>query len=171
MDIVVEDGTGLPTANSYCSADDADDLLSQNMYATAWLSLTDDQKENLLIYASTLIDMRTKWTGHKAHHSSGLSWPRWHVRDKEGCLVEDNIVPKQVKLATATLANFILTNGADPEELDSSNNLKELKVDVIMLQFDPNILKNKYPNSVKWMIEPLGWVSMGRGGPKYIVRH
>lgn len=171
MDIVVEDGNGLPTANSYCSADEADDILSVNLYATAWTLLDDDDKESLLMWASRTLDQRVKWNGRKAFPTSGLAWPRYFVRDREGCMVEDNAVPQAVKIATATFANFLLTNAADPGDVDSSNNMTELRVDVILLKFDATIMKNKYPADIKYILQGLGTVSMGSGGPKYIVLH
>ncbi len=170
MDIVVEDGTGLPTANSYLTTDEADDLLSVNIYAT-WGSLTDDAKEALLMWATRLLDERVKWHGRKVHQTAGLAWPRYGVRDREGFCVDDNLVPAPVKLATAILANHLVVNGADPEAVDTSNNLTELKVDVIQLKFDANILKQKYPVEVQYILQGLGTVSMGRGGPKFIVRY
>jgi hypothetical protein len=76
MDIVVEDGTGLPTANAYLSVAEADDILSTNIYATAWAALDDTTKASILMWATRLLDERVKWHGRKYHATAGLAWPR-----------------------------------------------------------------------------------------------
>lgn len=172
MDLVSEDGTGLPTANSYCTVEEASDLLSINVYSTwATLAATAGAQEAFLMWATRILDERVKWNGWKAYPTSGTAWPRYRVYDKEGFPIDDNIVPKQVKLATATLANFLVVNAGDPEAVNTSNNLTELKVDVILLKFDPTILPNKYPTEIQFILNGLGRVSMNGNGPKYIIRY
>lgn len=167
MDIVVEDGTGLPTANSYCSAVEADDILSVNIHSK-WGLLTDPEaKENLLIWASRVLDERVVWFGKKTYPTSGLAWPREGARDKEGYCLEDNYVPHQVKIATAVLAEHLLEG--NPEVVNTSANLTKLQVDVIVLQFDSRQSVAKYPAILGLTLAGLGrW--NGRGGPKFIIR-
>lgn len=172
MDLVVEDGTGLPTANSYCTVEEAADILSINVYSTwATLAATEGAQDAFLMWATRILDERVKWFGTKVYGTSGTAWPRYRAYDKEGFAIDDNVVPKQVKLATAILANFLVVNAGDPEAVNTSNNLTELKVDVILLKFDPTILPNKYPTEISFILSGLGTVSMGRGGPKYIIRY
>lgn len=169
MDIVVEDGTGIVTANAYASAEEVDDILSVNIHSK-WSLLTDEiAKENLIIWASRLIDTRVRWAGHKTHKTSGLAWPRTCVRDKEGEMIDDSIVPQQVKLATAIMAEHLLDG--NPEVANTSSNLTALQVDVVMLRFDANISPEKYPPELSYILKGLGWLSFGHGGPKRIIRH
>jgi len=170
MDIIVEDGTGLPTANSYIAVADAVDLLSTNMYAT-FGTLDPTVQANLLMWASRVLDERVRWHGHKFQPTSGLAWPRFNVRDREGCHIDWDVVPQAVKTATAILANHFVTAGADPDAADTTINLTSLKVDVISFTYDPKILKERWTPEIQYILDGLGWVSMGRGGPKYIVRH
>lgn len=170
MAIVVEDGTGLPTANSYISVEDAVAILSTNIYSQ--FPTTDPAiQANLLIWASRLLDERVRWHGYKYQPTSGLAWPRYDVRDREGCYIDSDVVPQAVKTATAVLANHLLVAAADPEAADGTINLTSLKVDVISFTYDPKIIKEKYPPEIQFILQGLGWVSMGRGGPKYIIRH
>lgn len=168
MDIVVEDGTGLPTANAYISAEEADDILSVNIHSL-WPTITDDTvKENLIMWATRLLDEKVRWFGTKTHKTSGLAWPRQGTVDRECIAIDDNLVPKQVKVATALLADHLLAG--DPELVNTSANLSKLQVDVIMLQFDTEKRVRKYPSEIATVLAALGYVSMS-GGPKYIIRH
>lgn len=168
MDIVVEDGTGIVTANAYATAAEVDDILSVNIHSK-WDLITDQAtKENLIIWASRLIDQRVRWNGHKTHPTSGLGWPRMRVKDKEGYLIDDNIVPNAVKVAVATLCDQLLT--ANPEAVNTSNNLTMLTVDVITLKFDANIATEKYTGELKFILAGLGYLMFGRGGGKRIVK-
>ena len=167
MEIFVEDGTGLVTANAYASLAEVDNLLSVNIHSK-W-SLLDDQtaKENLIMWATRLLDQRVRWYGHKTHATSGLAWPRTGVRDKDRHCVEDDIVPKQVKLATAILAEHLLAG--NPEAVNSGSNITALQVDVIALKFDTNKTPDKYPVELRYILDGLGFMSFGRGGPKRII--
>lgn len=168
MVIVVEDGTGIVIANSYLTVEEADDILSVNIHST-WAMLDEITKANLLMWASRVIDERVRWNGKKLHATSGLGWPRYGVRDKEGNLIDDDTVPRAVKVATATLAQHLITG--NPEVANSNQNLTELSVDVITLKFDSKLVPDKYPTQIKFILAGLGTVSMGRGGPKRIVKH
>lgn len=169
MDIMVEDGTGIVTANAYATVEEVDDILSVNIHSK-WSLITDDvTKGNLIIWASRLIDERVIWHGRKTFPTSGLAWPRIRVRDKECLLIDDNVVPNAVKIAVSVLADQLLAG--DPEVLNSANNLTMLMVDVITLKFDANIAQNTYTTELNFILKGLGYLSFGRGGPKRIIKH
>lgn len=169
MDILVEDGTGLVTANAYATIAEVDDILSVNIHSK-WSVLSDDAtKANLIMWASRILDERVKWNGKKTHDTSGLAWPRMCVRDKEGIMVDDSVVPSSVKVATAILAEHLIAG--NPEVANTGSNLTALQVDVIMLKFDARLSPEKYPAEIAYALRGLGSVSMGRGGPKRIVKH
>lgn len=169
MAIVVEDGTGLVTANAYASVAEVDEILGTNIHAK-WNLLTDPAtKEKLIEWATRILDERVRWFGKKTFPTSGLAWPRIGVRDRENLLIDDNVVPHAVKVATAVLAEHLIA--ADPEVANASNNLTMMQVDVIILKFDANIIAQKYPPELGFILRDLGWVSFGRGGPKRIIKH
>lgn len=167
-DILVENGTGLVNANAYASSDEVDDILESNIHSQ-WSLLDDDTKEKLIMWATRILDERVRWFGRKMHETAWLAWPRCGVRDKEGFLIDDNIVPRQVKIATALLADHLIA--ANPELVNTASNLTSLKADVVELKFDARLNVSKYPVEIKLALEGLGSVSMGRGGPKYIIMH
>ena len=167
--IVVEDGSGLVTANAYASVAEVDNYLSLNIHATAWALLEDATKEKLIMWATQILDTRVKWHGTRTHETQGLAWPRSGVLDRERSLIEDDIVPDAVKLAVATLANHLITG--DPTEVDTASNITMLQADVVQLKFDTKADVSKYPDALSYILRGLGYVSMGRGGPKRIVKH
>lgn len=167
MDILVEDGTGLVTANAYASVEEVDDLLSVNIHSQ-WNILDEGTKESLIMWATRVLDERVKWKGKKVHGTSALAWPRECVKDREGFPIDDDIVPRQVKLATAILADSSIS--ADPQAPNSAANLKSIKADVVELVFDSRLTTESFPVELKFILSGLGTLSFGRGF-KNIVKH
>ena len=169
VEVVVEDGTGVVTANSYLTTQEADAILEYMIHADAWHAADLVLKQKMVIWASEILDTRTSWNGCKVHETSGLAWPRSGVRNKDNVLIEDNVVPREVKVATAILANHIIGN--NPNEVNSQSNLEMIQADVVALRFDPRLRVEKYPEMVGLTIAALGRSKFGFGGPKYIRKH
>ena len=92
MTLIVEDGTGLPNAESYASVSFADDYHAKRGNA-AWAGLVDASKEAFLRRGTEYIDAVYTFKGHRLTDTQALAWPR----DVEG-------VPLAVQRATAELA-------------------------------------------------------------------
>lgn len=165
--LVVEDGTGLPTANALATVAEADVILEVNPHSL-WSLNDDPTKANLLIWATRLLIERTKWSGCKKFENAGTPFPRSGLRDREGFAVADDEVPQQVKVAVALLAEHLAT--ADPTAVNVASNLKELEADVVKLVFNDLNQPSKWPASVKVALAPLGQFLAGRG-PKFIIKH
>lgn len=130
MALVVEDGTGLSTAEAYISVDDADAYFAARG-VTAWTG-TDTAKEEVLRRGATYLDnaYRGKWRGYRSNEDQALAWPRasWPanqaffetstrantIQDEDGYNIANNAVPRQVKYANAEAALIIL-GGTDLE--------------------------------------------------------
>lgn len=169
MVIVVEDGTGLVTANAYATVADIDAILSYQTHASTWPTLLEAQKEKLIIWASQILDQRTKWKGRKTFETQALGWPRIGAKDCEGIYVEEDVVPGPVKVAVAILANHLIT--FNPNQADDSKNLTMIQADVITLKFDPYADVYKYPDTIVLALRCLGTAAFGRGGPKRIIKY
>lgn len=93
MAFVVEDGTSLPDANSYCSVEETDSYFSDRGNAT-WSGET-TLKQYALINATDYIDLRwgRQFPGKKAQPLQALSFPRSLTNDF------DNIIPDLLKRA------------------------------------------------------------------------
>lgn len=103
MTLVVENGTGLSTAESYISVADAS-TRHTNFGNTAWTG-SDAVKEAALRQATAymLQAYRLRWQGLRKTVGQALDWPRYDVL-VDGFAVDTESVPAEVKNACADLA-------------------------------------------------------------------
>lgn len=170
--LVLEDGTGLSTANSYVSLAEAEDIICVNATQHAvWTGLSTSVQETLLVWASDYLDAHVDWKGSKAVKTSGLRWPRDCVYDVDDILIEDDVVPLRVKQATVQLAIFLNTSEAAANFGDSGllpEGIKRVKADVVEVEFfdggaaDARNGSNMLPVNLKYLIRGLGTVTTGR---------
>lgn len=159
---VVETGTGLSNATSYLTVAEANAFISTNILAyPAWDALTTGAKEAVLIQASRFLDNRTRWRGQKTVAASGLRWPRVGVSDRDGITIDDDVVPEEVKQATAELARFLAFN--DLGSFRSQDGLKQVTADVVTLIFNENYRLPKVPSEIQHIIFGLGSITGNRG--------
>jgi hypothetical protein len=159
----VETGSGLvPTANSYTSVEEADDILTMNIHMTGtWDQLSSSVKERLLAWSTRYLDERTRWFGYKTIETSPLRWPRTRIFDRDDVLIGDNTIPHQLKVATAEMARYLIAEDRSAER--DQDSLKRLKADVIELDFIEGYQLPAVPASLKYLIQGLGTISSGSG--------
>lgn len=76
MPFIVEDGTGIPNANSYTSVEFADEYFTLRN-EPKWLALTTEQKQAALVKATDYIDMLPLvWVGLPFTLTQSLKFPR-----------------------------------------------------------------------------------------------
>ena len=126
MTIVVEDGTQVNGANSYISVADADSYHT-GMGNSAWLSLTEAQKESALLQATQYMVAiyRLRWQGLRVSPTQWLDWPRigvilkdtasFFVDQRLSYTVPANVVPLVVTQACAILALKASTQDLAPD--------------------------------------------------------
>ena len=105
MSLVVEDGTGLSTAESYASVSAADTRLAalgQTLWAT---DMTTTEKEQALRRATQFMlqAYRSNWKGHRINSTQALDWPRAYVVI-DGWYQDSDEVPATVANACIDLA-------------------------------------------------------------------
>ncbi len=102
--LIVEDGSGLSTAESYISVADADTYHTERGNAL-WTG-ADAVKEALLRKATTYLDntYRGRWKGFRRFQLQSLAWPRNEVIDEDGFPVDFESLPLQLVQATAEAA-------------------------------------------------------------------
>jgi len=115
--MIVEDGTGLPNADSYVSIEFADTYFSARG-VTAWASLTQTKKEQALIRATDFIDSIYQWHGKKATNEQALRFPRVNLTDYEGMLVIG--IPACLKQAVCD-ASMLSVNGTELFQTKNEN--------------------------------------------------
>lgn len=103
--LVVEDGTGLTTANSYATVAEANTYHEGRLHNLAWQNdYDDDTKAAALVWATRLLD-QLRWEGNRMTTTQALRWPRGNVLDRErDALLDDDEIPAWLKDATAELA-------------------------------------------------------------------
>lgn len=151
MALVVEDGTGLATAESYAAV--VDFRLYYNNRAVDVSAFTDAQVEAYLRLATDYMVRfyRASWKGYRCLPTQALDWPRNAVmlsdvsggfRSRfEGAwpyLVPNNIVPVAVNVACCILAyKAAQADGNDiMPDISRSDTVKSEKVDVIEVVYD-----------------------------------
>lgn len=175
----VETGTGtVATANSYVSVMEADDIITTNIHVSpSWDMLTVPQKERLLVWASRYLDDHTNWKGCKtvpgvagytnfngqvipAVPASPLRWPRTGVCDRDEVLIGPNVIPNQLKIATAEMARYLIEQDRTVER--DTDGLERVKADVVEIEFLPGYRLPQVPTNMQYLVQGLGFIS---GGP------
>jgi hypothetical protein len=113
MTIIIEDGTGVATAESYLSVADADSYHAARGHLD-WDALDTEDKEIYLRQATDYLTQayRLRWKGYRTHSTQALDWPRANVQLPDvsftyagyGAYVPFNQVPTEVQRACAELA-------------------------------------------------------------------
>ncbi len=106
MALVVEDGSGVATANSYIPRAFAD-THHADRNATAWEDFTDPEKDAAIIRATDYIDKRfgRRFIGIRRQKEQALEWPRLDAFDDDGFIMSGvDEVPRQLQKALAEYA-------------------------------------------------------------------
>lgn len=103
---VVEDGTGLSTANAYVTEANADQYHENYGNPSAWTDLTSAQKQQYIREATRYLDSvyALQWIGDRKESGQALDWPRAFAEDPDGFLRDDDSVPQEVQDACSLLA-------------------------------------------------------------------
>jgi len=129
MALIVEDGTGKTTADSYLSLTDAATYHTAHSDPASWTAAADAIKEKALRLATQYADARYdgRWRGYKNTSTQALAWPRSYAVDSEGYAILSTIVPKPLEDAIAELAlrvvqgDTLLADIAKPAAISSQS--------------------------------------------------
>lgn len=162
MNLILEDGTGLSTANTYASVAEADAYHDSRLHALAWTAATTPVKERALAMATTTLDAMTAWQGSRATAAQALAWPRTGATF-DGLLVED-VVPAPVKRATAELARLLI--GEDLTQDVAQNNVESLNLGdgALEIKLRGDREKKRVPSIVGELLLGLGNLTGGSRG-------
>lgn len=138
MSLIVEDGSGMATAESYISVADAN-TYHANLGNTSWGLLTDTVKEQLLRKATNYMVQvyRSSWAGIRKNDTQSLDFPRYLVpKYDNGAMYsyyDENSVPKEVQDACCEFA-LKANSGSLAPDLDRLT--KREKVGVLEVEYD-----------------------------------
>jgi hypothetical protein len=137
MGIVVEDGTGLDTANAFASVAEVAAYLNDRG-ATAFATLATPTKEAAIISASEMISSAYGWAGRRLDLDQRLAWPR--IEGGDGRYVPSG-VPTQVKDAVARVA-YAVSRGADLyATVEAGDAVTRVKAGSVEVQFSEAALQ------------------------------
>ena len=114
--MIVEDGTGLPNADSYVSVEFADTYFSARG-VSVWATLTNTVKEQLLIKATDFIDNIYQWNGKREFETQALRFPRVNIFDYEGEEIKG--IPTCLKQAVCDAS--LIANGNELFQTQEAN--------------------------------------------------
>tara|TARA_Y100000310_G_scaffold184118_1_gene184252 strand:+ start:117 stop:620 length:504 start_codon:yes stop_codon:yes gene_type:complete len=160
--LVVEDGTGLSTANTYISLADAETYFLGRLNVTDWSGATDANKDIALAMATTLLDDYFKFEGDKVTDTQALEWPRFDIHIG-GFHIPSTTIPQRLKDATAEYAMWLLRSDRTAEE--DSVGFKSLKAGSLAMEIDPNDRAATVPDVVVKMLAEIG-TAIGGGNVK-----
>ena len=87
-------------------------MLQTDADVVSWNAATTANKEIALRRATEWIDItfRERWKGRRNEEEQSLAWPRFSVIDSDGFAVDSDVVPPDVKYATAEMAVRAITS-------------------------------------------------------------
>ena len=134
MTIILEDGTGLSTAETLTSVAEAD-TYHRNRGAADWALLSTAEKEQALRKANDYLRQayRARWQGTKVLSTQACDWPRANVV-VDGDFVSSTSVPTDVKNAVANLALRADTTTLNP---DQTQKVLRERVDTLEVEYSP----------------------------------
>lgn len=106
-DLIVEDGTIVTDANSYCTLTYADNFhLVRNGNPATWSGATEAVRKDALRQATFALDAiyGRLWAGYRYSSEQALDWPRSDAIDAAGNAIGTDTVPSALKNACALLA-------------------------------------------------------------------
>lgn len=138
--MVVEDGTGIASADSYVSLNDAIEYCSD--HGLTFSSSPSTLGEAALIRATAAIDARYggSFPGYrKSGRDQGLQWPRAAAYDSEGWLIADDEVPVEVINATieAAVRELASPNSMMPD-LERGGHIQSLRAGSVGITYASN---------------------------------
>jgi hypothetical protein len=162
MAFQVEDGTGLTDATSYVSVNDADAYFAVDPNVTDWDVLDNEDKEQLLNWATRTLDQKVIWAGTPSTTMQALRWPRTGVRDRDDRLIASDEIPRQLVELVCEFLKFI--RATDPTTSGDVDQISRLKVDVIEIEFQEDTAQSVYPSIIGALLRGLGRLRTGLQG-------
>lgn len=117
MALVVEDGSGLSTAESYLSVAATDTYNLVHANDATWIAASTGAKEIALREATQYLEATYfgRWQGSKYSGTQALSWPREDV-ELDGWELDRDTLPQKLLDATAELAVRAVSSELMPDQ-------------------------------------------------------
>jgi len=139
-------------SDSYVTEAEANVYHTNHLYSSDWTSATTDTKEKALKMATRILDEKIEWEGIRGTSTQALAWGRVGMV-YDGYTVASDIVPVQIKNATAEFARNLISDDSTGDA--DGKGLSSLSVGGISLNFDKNDTAGVLPSIVQEMLR--GW--------------
>jgi len=151
MALIVEDGSIVPNAESYCSVTYAD-VYHSSRGNSAWDDV-DDKEAALRRATDYMVQMyRSNWAGNRVTAIQALDWPRYNVPLPDGpyhSFVDITVIPDEIKKACAELALRAATQSLAP---DQGRVEQSVSVGPISVSYAPGSMEETYFKSIESML-------------------
>ena len=104
IELIVEDGTAVPSANTYVSMEYADSYCKNRGYSE-WLEQDEYTRKSAIMKAMDYVDNLFPWKGHRIYKYQCLSFPRKDIADIDG-FDRTGEIPEQLKKAVCEAAYY-----------------------------------------------------------------
>lgn len=92
------------SANTYATLAEFDQWLGDRPNVTDVLALSDDEKGQLLIQATSWLDALFNWGGYIRSTTQRLRFPRYGLSNPDGILLSEDVIPRFLMEATCEFA-------------------------------------------------------------------
>lgn len=114
------------------------------------------EKEQALIWASTLLDNMMVWYGFRRTNEQRMRWPRTGVVDQDGELYDEDTIPELLEISTAELALELLTQNKFALPGILGQGLATAKIGSISVKIDGSEVRAVIPPNILALLSPLG---------------
>lgn len=154
MALVLDTTVGGSQANAYLSRAEANAYFDTRLYASAWTGATDAVKDAAIVWATRLLDRMVEWEGGVWSTTQALRWPRSYVYDADGKMLTSDVIPRQVKEATAELAIWLIQKDRTAET--GREGIRAFAAGKVSFEFDKTDTPPVIPDAVYQLLVPLG---------------
>lgn len=149
-------------SDSYATLAEAEAYLGARLYADAWSSATEAQKEAALKWATSLVDtLDFPHPSKIATETQRLRWPRAHVYTPDGISVASNAIPRFLREAVIEFALALLEDNRAAES--GLAQFEEITVGAIVIRKDRTSRRPLVPPAAWNLLAPYALMPGGSG--------
>jgi hypothetical protein len=151
---------GAANANSFLTLAEFNAYLTERLFTEVASAATDAKKEASLIMSTRLVGRWFIWNGQASYEIQALPFPRIGLLSSVGFLIPSDVIPRELKEATAELAIVLLNAGtSDPTQSSDTAGISKLKASSIEITFKDvqETLAGKVMIDSVTMLIPLSW--------------
>ncbi len=152
---VVEDGTGLSTANALITEAEADQIMENYGNPTDWSGADQADKEAAIRMATRYLNLHYSWCGYKVDADQALQWPRYETYDEDSNVMASDEVPVRIKEATAYLALKAIEGETLLEDFANESRVKKTKDVVGPLTEEREYVQGEDPEKLYQTVDQL----------------